>query len=389
MHSATGVDTVVQLNCSPAQVRAAQEAGVAVVRHPHAAMDNIGINLLFDKIEAEYGPLEAVPCNSFERSRPRPWPERRPTVRRAVAAHQRGTGTDRSEREMGSARANYEDIVKISVIGEITSSWRHPSPYAISVDGEPVVLPGATGIVYNVRVGDRAVGWMADHLEPGVGIRNSDEGANGALNILSCIGNEAVVVSGDAKGARGTVTGKHGRSEYLIVDFTPAVLEQLFIGDRIQVRAYGRGLELLDAPEVKLLNMSVELLRALPLEIAADGTVEVPVAAIVPAELMGSGYGATSERGDYDIQTVDEAMLCEHGLDSLRLGDLVAVRDQDHSFGRSYRKGGVIVGVVVHGDSCRTGNGPGVTTLMSSPTGKLRPRIESGGANIATLLGLR
>lgn len=66
-----GVDTVIQLNCLPAQAKAAQEANVAIVRVPHAAMDNIGINLLFDKIEAEYGPLEVVPCNSFERIRRR------------------------------------------------------------------------------------------------------------------------------------------------------------------------------------------------------------------------------------------------------------------------------------------------------------------------------
>ena len=50
-----------------------------------------------------------------------------------------------------AARANYEDIVSISVIGEITAPRRGPSPYSISHDGQPQVLPGTGGIVYNVR----------------------------------------------------------------------------------------------------------------------------------------------------------------------------------------------------------------------------------------------
>lgn len=284
-------------------------------------------------------------------------------------------------------RANYDDIVMISVIGQISSPQKR-TPYGVTHDGRPVVLPGTGGIVYNVRVGDRAIGWASDHMEPGVTIKNKERDENDALNILACIGNEARVVSGDAKGAVGTVTGKHGGAEHVMVDFTPDVLDKLVIGDKVQVRAYGRGLWLLDFSEVKLLNMSVQLLQALPLEAVRDGVLGVPVAGVVPPELLGSGIGSPSERGDYDIQTADPAVLNEHGLARLRLGDLVALADADHSFGRGYRKGAMSIGVVAHSDSFTAGHGPGVTTLMASASGRIRPRIAPGEANIATLLKL-
>jgi hypothetical protein len=62
-----GVHTVVQIGCGAEHARAAQAARVAIVRVPHAACDNIGINLLLDAIIAEHGPLRVIPCNSFER----------------------------------------------------------------------------------------------------------------------------------------------------------------------------------------------------------------------------------------------------------------------------------------------------------------------------------
>jgi hypothetical protein len=42
-----------------------------------------------------------------------------------------------------------------------------------------------------------ATGWMADHVEPGVSLENKEKedrfphGPNYALNVLSCVGNEA------------------------------------------------------------------------------------------------------------------------------------------------------------------------------------------------------
>jgi hypothetical protein len=291
-------------------------------------------------------------------------------------------------------RTNVDRLVKISVVGEVASPVYGRSVYNISADGIPVVLPGVGGITYNVRVGDPACGWEADHVEPGVSIENKEndprfgQGANTALNVLSCVGNEAVVVSGDAKGAKGVVTGKHGGVEHVLVDFQPEVLEKLMLGDKVLVKAYGVGLKLLDFPDIRVMNMDPRFLEALNPKPVGD-KLEVPVTHVIPAAIMGSGLGANQTySGDYDIQLFDETTRREYGLDDLRLGDLVAILDADHSYGRIYRKGAVSVGIVVHTDCVSSGHGPGVTTLFTSSKGKIIPRIDPK-ANIAYMLGLR
>jgi hypothetical protein len=104
---------------------------------------------------------------------------------------------------------------------------------------------------------------------------------------------------------------------------------------------------------------------------------------------MGSGLGANqTQSGDYDIQLFDEKIIEQYGLEDLRLGDLVAIIDADHSFGRIYRQGAISVGTVVHTNCVTAGHGPGVTSLMTSVSGKIIPQIDSK-ANIAYLLKLR
>ena len=291
-------------------------------------------------------------------------------------------------------RTNSDRLVKISVVGEVASPVYGRSVYNISAEGVPMILPGIGGITYNVRVGDPACGWEADHVEPGVSIENKEndprfgQGANTALNVLSCVGNEAVVVSGDAKGARGVVTGKHGGVEHVLVDFQPETLEKLMLGDKVLVKAFGVGLKLLDFPEVKVMNMDPRFLEALNPKPNGD-KLEVPVTHIIPAAIMGSGLGANQTySGDYDIQLFDENVRREYGLDDLRLGDLVAIMDADNSYGRIYRKGAVSIGIIVHTNCVTSGHGPGVTTLFTSSSGKIIPKIDSK-ANIAWLLKLR
>jgi hypothetical protein len=290
-------------------------------------------------------------------------------------------------------RTNVEKLIKMSVMGEIASPTIR-SVYNVSATGKPLVLPGVGGITYNVRVGDPACGWVADHVEPGVSVENkendarSGQAANTAFNVLSCVGNKATVVNGDAKGAEGTVTGKHGGIEHVLIDFPSEALEKLVVGDRILVKAFGVGLKLLDFQEIKVLNMDPALLDAWNIEPKGD-KLEVPVTHIVPAAIMGSGLGANQvNSGDYDIQLFDEGVVEQYELESLRLGDLVAIIDADHSFGRIYRQGAVSVGVVVHTNCVTAGHGPGVTTLMTSPDGKIIPQIDQK-ANIAKLLKLR
>ncbi|MCD6506863.1 DUF4438 domain-containing protein [Candidatus Poribacteria bacterium] len=285
---------------------------------------------------------------------------------------------------------NADKLIRISVCGEID----HPSatPYRISSEGIPMVLPGVGGITYNLRIGDPAVGWMADHVEPGVSIKNSDGKANDGLNTLACIGNEAIVVSGEAKGAKGVVVGKHGGIEHVLVDFPPDVLDKLMIGDKILVKAYGVGLKLIDFPDVKVMNLDPSLLtflEAAGLTVDENGDLVVPVTHRIPSCIMGSGLGSnTAHRGDYDIQLFDESIVKEYGLEDLRLGDLVVIIDADNSFGPIYKRGAVTIGIVVHSDCVTAGHGPGVTRLMTSSTGRIKPKIDPR-ANIAYILKLR
>jgi hypothetical protein len=290
-------------------------------------------------------------------------------------------------------RTNADRLVMLSVVGEVTNPSMRG--YRISHDGRPLLLPGVGGISYNLRVGDPALGWVADHAEPGVSLRNLAKDRedlpppNSGLNFLACVGNEATVLTGDAKGKTGVVTGKHGGIEHVLVDFRPEVLETLQIGDKVGIKSYGTGLALLDHPEVRAMNLDPRILDKMPLA-AKKGALTVGVTHAVPAAVMGSGLGAdTCYRGDYDIQLFDEKTLTEYGLSDLRLGDLVAILDTEHSYGRVYRPGALSIGIVVHSDCVTSGHGPGVTTLFTSASSRaLRYTIEPT-ANIADFLGLR
>jgi len=291
-------------------------------------------------------------------------------------------------------KTNEDKIVKISVMGEVASPVSRTA-YRVTHDGRVVTLPGVGGITYNLRVGDLATGWKADHVEPGVSIENKENdarfktAANTSLNVLSCVGNEAKVVgTSDAKGATGTVVGKHGGIEHVMVDFSEEVMEQLIIGDKMMIKAYGQGLELLDYPDIKVMNIDPGFLNRIKFG-EENGKLTIPVTHHVPARIMGSGLGADQvSSGDYDIQLFDEKTNKEFGLDNLRFGDLVAILDADHSFGRIYKTGAVSVGIVVHSDCVISGHGPGVTTLFTSTKGMIEPMIDSD-ANIASILKLR
>ncbi|MDE2481196.1 MAG: DUF4438 domain-containing protein [bacterium] len=287
-----------------------------------------------------------------------------------------------------AVRINREELVVTAVTGEAAPMLANSGLYDVSFDGQPFILPSVGGINPNVRVGDSAFAHLADHIEPAVSVRHPDDRLNTSLNVFSCIGNEAVVITGEAKGERGRVTGKHGGVEHVMVDFTEEVMRRMTIGDKIQIWACGLGMRLLDAPGVKVFNADPALLDRMGLDVAG-GRVKVRVAKVAPATVMGSGLGrSTVVRGDYDIQTFDDATAEKYGLRELRLGDLVAIIDADHSFGRIYRGGAISVGVVVHGRSFVAGHGPGVTTLLTSPKGELDVEIDPS-ANLATILKLR
>jgi hypothetical protein len=283
---------------------------------------------------------------------------------------------------------NRSRLVAQVLTAQVAPPLLSSSLYDVGADGVPRILPSVGGITLNVRVGDSAFAFEADHVEPAVSARHADDKVNAAFCALACVGNVATVASGDAKGERGVVTGKHGGIEHVIIDFPERVMEKMLIGDTIAVRAIGVGLALEDAGDVKVFNCDPDLLDKLGIE--RDGArFRVPVARVVPARVMGSGLGRqTVVRGDYDIQCFDDATVREFGLHELRLGDIVAIADADNSFGRIYRTGAVTIAVVSHGMSYIAGHGPGVTTLLTSASGALEPHADAR-ANLATTLGLR
>lgn len=271
-------------------------------------------------------------------------------------------------------RTNRDKLVKLSVQG----SAHHPSGSEIRVNayGEPFLVPAIGGITYNVKIGDPAFGLAGDHVEPGVSMQNSDKGSNNAFMVFSCLGNKARVVSGDAKGAVGFVTGKHGGIEHVIASFDEEALYQMAIGDNILVEAYGQGLQLLDYPDIKVQSLDPNVLDAIPIE-EKDGKLIVPVVAVVPPYLMGSGIGSGNcYTGDYDMMTADREEIARLGLDQLRFGDLVLLQDCDNTHGRGYFGGASAIGVVIHSDCVVSSHGPGISTILACHTPKLQAKID-------------
>ena len=289
-------------------------------------------------------------------------------------------------------RTNRNELVMKSVLGAVS----YPrvilkNPYLVDSTGEAHILPGTGGITYNVAVGDSALDFAGDHIEPGVSItltpKDADNSSLGGLSLLTCIGNEARVVTGAASGAKGKVTGKHGGVEHVILDFTLSALDKLVIGDKIQIKAFGQGLKLKDYPAVHLMNIDPGLFGKTGIAVKNRQLV-VPVTHMIPAAVMGSGLGSRhSMSGDYDIQMTDRDTISKYGLGNLRLGDIVALTDADCRFGRSIRTGAMTIGIVVHASCITNGHGPGVTVIMSTAENLIIPRI-SGKANLAEYLGI-
>lgn len=274
-----------------------------------------------------------------------------------------------------------------AIIPPIAFGWE------VTREGEGKFFPSVGGITYNCRVGDSVYGFEADHVEPGVsciaGGFNDKRTANPnlAFNIYTCIGNEARVLTGDAKGKKGVVTGHHGGVEHVIIDFPDAVVEKLTYDDKILIRAVGQGLKLLDYPEISVTSLDPSLFKKIPIK-KKSKHLQVPVVACVPAQLMGSGLGHNdSFKGDFDIQTSDRSVIKKHGLENLRFGDFVAIKDHESTFGWSYKEGAISIAVVVHGDSHLAGHGPGVQTIMTSRKGFIEPVINSK-ANLGYYLGV-
>ena len=167
-----------------------------------------------------------------------------------------------------------------------------------------------------------------------------------------------------------------------MIYFEDETLDLLCPEDKVLIRAHGQGLKLIDYPEISAMNIDPELFEKLGIEENGDGTLTVPVAAVIPPYLMGSGIGSNLPfRGDYDIMTHDPAKVKELGLDKLRFGDIVMLQDCDNMYGRGFLTGAVAIGVIIHSDCMLAGHGPGVTVIMASQKPLIKAKVVAD-ANI-------
>ena len=244
--------------------------------------------------------------------------------------------------------------------------------------------PGMYGVVNNVKVGDKAFGWKGDHIEPGVSIDSENINEHFALHYLVCTGNKAIVRSGEAKGKTGIVTGEHARN---LIHFEQNILEKICVGDQIDIITHGRGLKLLDFPEIEIKKIGPNLFKSMNFKVENKKLI-VDVAIELPIKIMGSGAELNSEYVDQDLMSGDRSLMKKLKIDQMKLGDLIVINHADHRWGRSYKKDHVSIALCIHGDSVMTGHGPGIMTIMTGTKKNLGWRINKK-ANLKNILKIK
>jgi hypothetical protein len=281
-------------------------------------------------------------------------------------------------------KTNEKKLIKMSIGGYVTQpSFKNPG-YIPDNDGNSVILPGMYGVVNNVKVGDKAFGWNGDHIEPGVSIDSENVNEHFALHYLVCTGNKAIVRSGEAKGKTGIVTGEHARN---LIHFEQNILEKICVGDQIDIITHGRGLKLLDFPEIEIKKIDPNLLKSMNFKVENKKLI-VDVAIELPIKIMGSGAELNSEYVDQDLMSGDRSLMKKLKIDQMKLGDLIVINHADHRWGRSYKKDHVSIALCIHGDSVMTGHGPGIMTVMTGTKKNLGWRINKK-ANLKNILKIK
>jgi len=283
-----------------------------------------------------------------------------------------------------SLKSNVESLIQMAVAGYVSQpSFKNPG-YIPNNDGKSVIYPGMFGVVNNVKVGDKAFGWAGDHIEPGVSIDSEHINEHFALHYMVCTGNKAIVRSGEAKGSIGIVTGEHARN---LVHFEQKTLDKICVGDQIDIITHGRGLKLLDFPDIGLKKIDPNLLKSMNLKIV-DKKLIVDVAMELPIRIMGSGAELNSEYVDQDLMSGDRSLMKKLKIDQMRLGDLIVINHADHRWGRSFKKDYISIAICIHGDSVMTGHGPGIMTIMTGKRKNLGWKINKK-ANIKNILKVK
>lgn len=271
--------------------------------------------------------------------------------------------------------SNVDRILTQVLSGEVWPPLADRHGFRVDPDGRAFFLPGMGGVTLDVHVGDPATGHAGDHVEPGLSVRHRETAANFALQYLSCIGNRVEVTSGPATGAAGFVIGQHA---YVLVDMSGEEMRHVTTGDQVKVIARGQGLRLDEHPDIVVKNTSPDLLAALPGGTTDDGRLEIHVSTSVPAEAVGAGAGMASEYANTDLMGAYSGLGedLSLGLEGLRVGDVVALDDQDHRFGRGYREGWTTIGIISTATCMLYGHGPGPSSIMSGPSSAFRVVLD-------------
>ena len=278
---------------------------------------------------------------------------------------------------------NAERLVRQPLRGEVWPALADRHAYRVDADGVPFVLPGMGGVTLGVHPGDIATGYAADHLEPGLSIRHRAPAANYALQFLSCVGNVVTVRSGPAAGATGRVIGQHA---YVLADLAEDELAQIASGDVVDVLARRAGAHAHRPPRHRREERRTRpARRPSACTPATTAGCAVPVAVRVPAAAVGAGAGMVSEFANTDLMGAyaGQGEDLSLGLESLRIGDVVALEDQDHRFGRGWRPGWTTIGVISTGHCRLFGHGPGPSSILSGPSDAFA-LVDEPAANLRT-----
>ncbi|MBM3292189.1 DUF4438 domain-containing protein [Candidatus Bathyarchaeota archaeon] len=290
-------------------------------------------------------------------------------------------------------KTNKDNLITLAVQGEIVPS-QIIRTYTSTWDGKSKLGIGVGGINYNLKIGEPIWGWAnGDRAESGVSSDGygSDSQKEGYRQKTG-VGNEVKLISGEAKGSKGVIVGKHGyrlpnNARHIQLHFTDDVLDKLAIGDRIRVKARSIGLKIDGHPEIAIHSSSPELIEGMGIFEEAE-KITVPVVREVPADLIGAGYGTSAITDHIDIQTCYAPDIEKFALDKLKFGDLILVKDLLCDISRHYYRGATTIGIVISGPSDTSGQGIGLTTIMSGKNKAIKSQIDPE-ANIKRALNLR
>lgn len=281
-------------------------------------------------------------------------------------------------------KLNQEQLIRQSLLANIDHPRLRNDGYRVGYDGKGRICVGTGGITYNATIGDCCMNIMGDHVEPGASVKNKDTAENNAVQAFACIGNVAIIKSGDAKGETGFVTGKHGGVDHVMIHFNHETLLLMDGDEKILIQGFGQGLKIKQIPAIHVMNIDPSLLTKIANVTAS--LLNIAVTHIIPSYLMGSGLGSsTTMLGDFDIMTQDKILVKELNIETMRYGDIVMVEDHNNHYGPHYLKNSVSIGIVTHSDSYTSGHGPGLTMILSGTKENICATLDPN-ANISNYL---